>query len=76
METLGKTLIIGWDSRWVFKPVASLLSVGGNLCSYASMLDEIASLILGAIVVFLMVKGVVYQYRYITIPEIRKYGIR
>ena len=76
METLGKTLIIGWDSRWVFKPIMNFCAFSGNLCKCASMLDEIAALIIGAAVIYLIVKGLIYQYRYITIPEIRNFSMR
>ena len=74
MEIMGKTLIAGWESRWVFKPVINYFAFSGSLCKYTSMLDEIAALIIGIMVICLIIKGLVYQYKYITIPEIRNFG--
>jgi len=76
METLGKTLTIGWDSRWIFKPVVSLFAFSGSLGRFASMLDELAAVIIGIIVIYLVIKGLIYQYRFITIPEIKNFGIK
>jgi hypothetical protein len=74
MEILGKTLIAGWDSRWVFKPIINWVAMSGSLCKCAGMLDEIAAVIVGIVVIYLVVRGLVYQYRYITIPGIRNFG--
>ncbi len=76
METLGKIFIIGWDSRWVFQPAASLVTIWTSLGKYTSMLDEIACLAIGLIAAYLIARGLVYQYRYITLPEIRSLKAR
>jgi hypothetical protein len=76
METLAKIFIIGWDSRWVFQPAASLVTIWTNLGKYTSLLDEIACVAVGLIAAYLMFKALVYQYKYITLPEIRNMRAR